>query len=869
MANRPTTPSIGETAIGSALLLAILAALYLLPASSLGFWEPWETSLASLGRQLGESPDMDPFRIVRGGDVVLRPWLEAYLLRLGHGLGGELGYRLPFTLLNLFAALFTFGTLSRLFGTIRAFLAALAFGIAPAVVLSSASLAGDAVGIAPITVATVALGSVAARRGEGAAWMLPIGGVALALCVWGHGVLGFAVPIGTMAVFSAGTLDDRSSGGIVLAGLVGAVVTLLVGVGLPGMAVLELGWDTSKDLFGVGIAVALPLALLLGTAPRSRARHLLDPIGAPIAVLLFAGLIAWPLSSWIGQEGWAEALLYRTPLNRRMLPDHVTFDQLIRLVGASVYPMTLLVPLGFAYLVRTARGDERETNDDHDDARAFKQLLVLWMGVGFAVLGLSASLAHVYLVPAVLPLCAGSALALTDDRWLKSLSLNRIVFHTIGLVSLLLLLVTSKDMRGTYDLELGRPGPHFFFEFLLLDGDVAFPDDYAFRAMSLFVLGWGAIVVLFFADPLGVLRGWRDGIRRIRPGTSDDAGRVRRWYRRSLEGGFLGTLRSSAERSVSLIINVVERAWNRATGGGMGNRITAVAFSLLALGWMVEVVMHDLPNVTNHFSQKGLLTTFEELAPEGTPLYTAGISDDDQSYYMTGTNLEPLARIEDLRGLFCEAEGPVFAVLPFGRLAEAHYEVRHAVGGRRGEVEDGENCEAGLDFYVVDGRSNRYVLVSNVLPEGREDESVIGEHVFAPDALPPEAEEPAEVVTVDGKLRLVAVELQPREIDSGDLTVAAYWEVLERPSSNYEVFIHVDRGGNRLNGDHDTVGGHYPMRYWVPGEVVRDSFVIDVSRADAAGVYIAWYGFFRGDDRLVVDPPRSDNRVNLGEIRVR
>ncbi len=491
------------------------------------------------------------------------------------------------------------------------------------------------------------------------------------------------------------------------------------------------------------------------------------------------------------------------------------------------------------------------------------------MGVGFGVVGLSASLAHVYMIPTVLPLCAGSALALTDTRWLRALSRDRAVFRAIGLVSLLLLLVTSKDMRGTYDLEMGRPGPHFFFEFLLLDGDVAFPDDYAFRYMSLFVAGWAAIVGLYFADIFGTLRGWRDGLARIRPGGTPNPGRLRGWYRRSLKTGWLASLQRLALRSFDVAIASVETRRAGLTLGGAGGQLIAIAFTGLSLLWTVELVLYDVPSVTNHFSQKNLLTTFEELAPDGASLHTAGISDDDQSYYMTGTEMVALDRVDDLRDLFCQAEGPVFAVVPFGRLAEAHYRVRHAIGGRRGEVEDGDNCEGGLDFYVVDGRSSRYVLVSNVLPEGREDESVIGAHVFTTDTLPPEAQDVAEEVTVDGKLRLVAVELSPREIDSGDLTVAAYWEVLERPSSNYEVFIHVDKGGNRLNGDHDTVGGNYPMRYWVPGEVVRDSFVIDVSRADSAGEYTAWYGFFRGDDRLVVDPPRGDNRVNLGTLRVR
>jgi 4-amino-4-deoxy-L-arabinose transferase-like glycosyltransferase len=855
------TPRPAHALAVGACLGTVLAALYLIPAATLGFWEPWETSLATLGRTLGEDPNAAMFHLLRDGEPLVRPWLETFLLRLGHAVGGEFGYRLPFALMNIGAALFAYAIFARVFGVLRALLAALAFGIAPAVVLSSASLAGNATSIAPITVATLALTAATFRNGEGRLWLLPVAGVACALSVWGHGVIGLAVPLGTLAVFAAGEQREAEPNERAL-GFAAAAALLAIFIGTPLAAMGDLGWAGIKDVFGVGAAVGLPLALLAASAPSSRVRLLLHPVAAPLALALFAALLAWPLSAYAGSNAWVDALLYRTPLNEQMLPDHVTFDQLIRLVGAAVYPMTLLIPLGFAYLVHSSRDDVRETLDDHDDGRALKQVLVLWTGVGFAVLGLSASLASTYLAPFILPLCASSALALTDERWLRQLSRNRIVFHTVGLASVLLLLMTSKDMRGTFDLELGRPGPHFFFEFLLLDGNVAFPSDYAFRFMSLFVLAWGAIVVLFFGNPRAQLADLLTLLRDA-PAAATNPGRWRaRWAR----------LRTWVATSVVVRgLERLARGLDRVSRNGtrMGGTAAAVAFATVSVLWCVELVVHDVPTVTNHFSQKGLLTTFETLSDGEQPLYTAGIGANDQSYYMTGQELERLDRVADLRTLFCESEGAVFAVVPFDRLAEAHYEVRHAIGGRRGEVEDDENCAAGRDLFVVDGRSSRYVLVSNVLPEGVTDQSVIRAHVFDPGALPEDAQAPAEEVTVDGKLRLVAVDLSPRVIDSGDLTVAAYWEVLERPTANHEIFIHVDKGGNRLNGDHDPVGGHYPMRYWVPGEVVRDSFVIDVSRADSAGIYTAFYGFFRGDDRLVVDPPRGDNRVNLGQIEVR
>ena len=98
--------------------------------------------------------------------------------------------------------------------------------------------------------------------------------------------------------------------------------------------------------------------------------------------------------------------------------------------------------------------------------------------------------------------------------------------------------------------------------------------------------------------------------------------------------------------------------------------------------------------------------------------------------------------------------------------------------------------------------------------------------------------------------------------------MTTYWEVLSRIPSDAEMFIHVDFGGNRINGDHKPVGGKYPMQYWVPGDIIRDVHSMPVSRADKSGDYTVWGGFFRGDDRLKVSPRVGDDRVNFGRVAI-
>lgn len=849
-------------------VVTLLGLLYLVPARALGFWEPWETSLATLGRFLSDHPSSSPFAALRAEELVGRPWLQTILLRLGFEIGGgsELGFRIPFAALGLTAALGVFGTLARPFGPARAALVALLFGMAPAALLSSVNLAGDAASLFPMTLAVLALTSVLAERGRHAAWRLPFGALMLGLAYWGAGLFGFAVPVSVTAVLALSLPDEERDPR--LAGFIAAIFGL-VGVAIAWSALEQRGWGEAKELIGVIALTFGPLVALIASFGSARARALLHPVGTPVALLLIAltcGLPTRALIATAGIDGAANFLLYPEWLTERVLPQHVTFDVLIRLGGAAAYPLTLFAPLGFAYLARTLQAHVA-TDDDTDEARVYKLLFLIWMAVGFALSGLVVSLGGDYFAPFVLPIAAAVGLALSDEAHARALIGKRAVFHTAGLASLMLLLMTSKDMRGTFDEEGGRPGPHFFFELLLLDGRVEFPEEFALRAMSLFVALWAVIILAYFAAPARTLQEAGDALlafaTRERPASKPG---IRGWLQRAL-----GLARGVLAKLARLMLRggqLAQRSAAPLTRGSTGVRLLGIAFALSVFAWNVNLTMRCIPEVTNHFSQKGLIDTYEALAPEGSVLYTAGIRDDDNSYYMSGRETEALERVEDIRALFCNADTRRFVVVPFERLAEAHYHVRHATGGRRGEVEPGDACEEGGELFVLDGRSSRYVLLSDRLLEGEEDQSAVAENTFAPDALPEHVQEPAEEVTVDGKLRLVAVDLSPRTLDSGDLTVAAYWEVLERPTSNYEVFIHGDFGGNRLNGDHDPVGGLVPMRWWVPGEVVRDEFVIDVSSADKAGEYTMWYGFFRGDDRLVVDPARSDNRVNLGSIVV-
>jgi hypothetical protein len=851
------------------LICGVLALLYLIPASTLGFWEPWETSLATLGRFLATEEGASVFAPMRNGELLARPWMQTVLLSTGYTLGGgsELGFRVPLALLNIFAASFSFVVMSRFFGTVRAACASLLFGATPIVLLSSTNLAGQAFYEAPLVLTMMTFVALVGDWERPRLIFAALFWMFLAACLWAGGVIGLSLPLAVAALFAIGTQDDQYADAPLLPGVIAGAAVLGLCVFWPLLQVYAVGWDEAKDWVGVGVALGGPIALLLSVGARSRVRLMFHRVGTPVGLLLFLGLALPPLMELLSitenLHGAVEFLLYQDFLTGRVLAEHVTYDILIRLVGASAFPAVIFVPFGFAWIFRSFETVDGDTDDELDGPRYFKLVMALWMAAGFLTFGLASSLTGNYGFPLAFPMVASAGLALSDQKFREALMQQRIVLYLVGLSAFLLLAMTSKDVRGTFDEELGRPGPHVVFERLLTDGAVDFPATYAFENISYFMLIWAFVIALSFAAPIDNLKRLAGYFEGLLPERNDEpksklrrvARRLRDLFRKILliKGKILLFLHGMLEPRL---------VWLR--GGASVALACAVLFTASTVAWAFHLSFVDIPGVTNHLSQKGMMDTFGELSGDpDSVLYVAGINENDNSYYLGEGNIERLSRIGELRALFCDVEERKFAVIEFDDLAEAHSSAR--------EVREGEGpCDSAQPLYVVDGRSARYVLLSNELREdaGEVDQSVIAENVFTLDTLPEGAELIEDEVIVDGKLRLVATMIDPNPIDRGDLTISAFFEVIETPSSNYEAFIHVDYGGNRINGDHDPVHGYYPMRHWVVGEIVRDSYTVEVSRADRAGAYDVHYGFFRGDDRLEVVGGPGDNRIRLGTVIV-
>ena len=314
-----------------------------------------------------------------------------------------------------------------------------------------------------------------------------------------------------------------------------------------------------------------------------------------------------------------------------------------------------------------------------------------------------------------------------------------------------------------------------------------------------------------------------------------------------------------------------------------------------------------MPELANHLSPRGLIDSYRTYAREGEVFYRVGTTRASANYYLGEDTVtlssgfenpsDTIRGVSDLRPFFCDPSERMFAMLDRDSLAQAYYEVRHSPNDEsrsRGggdddddddddddearEGADDEACDPDRNLWVLDARSSRYVLVSNQLNTERADveeadSNPIAEHVFA--ELPADAIAMRTEYTFDGDLRLVGYRVVDQEenaistVASGDqVYLDTFFQVIERVPSQRKMFIHVDYRNQRINGDHDPVGGEFPINYWVPGEIVRDRFELTIDRGSASGDYSINIGFFSGDSRMEVSPHSGDNRVQLGMIHV-
>lgn len=83
----------------------------------------------------------------------------------------------------------------------------------------------------------------------------------------------------------------------------------------------------------------------------------------------------------------------------------------------------------------------------------------------------------------------------------------------------------------------------------------------------------------------------------------------------------------------------------------------------------------------------------------------------------------------------------------------------------------------------------------------------------------------------------------------GQLQVTFYWQALDSLDQNYVVFTHLMDSSNQQRGQKDSmpVGGLNPTTFWQAGEVVADTYTIDIDPSSPPGDYQLDFGWYQSD----------------------
>jgi 4-amino-4-deoxy-L-arabinose transferase-like glycosyltransferase len=505
-ARRPGFDLTGLAVIAGGLLL------YLPLAGSYGLWDPWETHYSEVARQMTHRGDYislwwpgsprDPE--VFWSKPVLSFWLMSLMMRLlGIGLPGgpagemalghraEWAARVPFCLMGVLGIYAVYLMTARLYSRRAGVLAAIATATAPMYSLVARQAMTDMAFVGPMAMA-LALGALALldddpsvdellpRRGRGI-WSWPhhpllyvtlglfavctvpqlvVDSIQLkAVIPWGereikvYGVVPMIPYIVGFAafVFLAARTRTRAPFYLYLAGI------------LCGLSVL------AKGLAGLGLPVIILAAHLTFTRGWGRLRRAQVGYGLCVAVLGCAVVaVPWHHAMLIrhGAPFWNE--LFGDNHWRRMVigrhGDRGSFEYFLRELGYGLWPWIAVAPAALGWAVWRAADSTRPARQQ------LLWLAAIWFVLSYAVVSVSMTKFHHYVLPAVpgIAILVGCFLddVIAGRRWRTAASTALVGVPLLALVTSDL--VSSKNAAQrllwlfSYDYihsKTGRPWP--------------------------------------------------------------------------------------------------------------------------------------------------------------------------------------------------------------------------------------------------------------------------------------------------------------------------------------------------------------------------------------------------------------------------
>jgi hypothetical protein len=289
-----------------------------------------------------------------------------------------------------------------------------------------------------------------------------------------------------------------------------------------------------------------------------------------------------------------------------------------------------------------------------------------------------------------------------------------------------------------------------------------------------------------------------------------------------------------------------------------------------------------VPVLSKHLSFKPLIETYTRFARHGEKIGRYKVEAQGAGFY-SRREMTDLPTPDRVAGFLRSGER-VFALVSATELA----------------VLDSALKSGGVSYFVVDGSSSRFLLLSNRLEGNEKDENPLKKDVWMAPQLPRVVEGeasptggPATTKTewpdqpapwkwrvsartmFEDAIELVGADFPPTVRRPGTIPLTLYFRVHKKPKPGFRIFAHFDAPGEpRLLGDHALLNGTFPTDYWLPGEYIRDTYDVEVPlMTTPAGKYTLLIGFWPGGEgkRLKITAGHNDggDRTQVGFIEIK
>jgi hypothetical protein len=314
------------------------------------------------------------------------------------------------------------------------------------------------------------------------------------------------------------------------------------------------------------------------------------------------------------------------------------------------------------------------------------------------------------------------------------------------------------------------------------------------------------------------------------------------------------------------------RPWRRALeqkgllAGRYGLQV-AVGATVLFGFWLTQGL---IPRLSTHLSFKPAIESYAKYARHGEKFGRYRIEGKGTAFY-SGLSMIELPT-QDRVVAFLKDSSRVFVLASAEELAPL----------------DAAMKTARVPYFAVSAASSRFLLLSNQLEAGEQDENPLRKNVWVAPTSPLTnggqwnlAERPPWTWRVpvaamfDDAVEFVGANFPETVRRPGKIPLELFFRVKARVPPGYKIFVHVDGPASpRLIGDHDPVGKTFPTANWLPGEYIRDAYDIDVPlMTTPAGTYHLFFGFWPGGEgkrlKVTQGPNDGSDRVPLGAMEIK